>query len=162
MPLDITSFGYTSNLWDNLSPADNTVTKLGGYCIPCLATTAMSPGDAVVIDTAAPASDTAFPSVKTVASANSTAGVGFYYASQGTTPNQWDSTRTAASGDLVMVQVDGVVKGTASTAISAGALVGTSSTAGQVVTTSTASANLGRALSAASVQGDKIYILVSR
>ena len=163
MPLDATDLGYISMLRDNPSPADNTTTKVGGYCIIAVATSAMSPGDAVVIDTsAAAASATVYPSVKTTTSANATTGAGFYIASFGNTPQIWDYSRTAASGDLVLVQVNGIAVGTASTSISIGALLGTSTTAGQVVTTSTTNATMGRSLSTATTQGDKVYILVGR
>lgn len=163
MPLDATDFGYVSMLRDNPSPADSTTTKVGGYCIIAKATSAMSPGNVVIIDTsAAAASSTVYPSVTTTASANSTAGAGFYVASYGTTPQTWDFTRTAASGDLVLVQVNGIVLATASTSISIGALVGTSTTAGQVVTTSTTNATMGRCLSTATTQGDGVYVLIGR
>jgi hypothetical protein len=114
----------------------------------------MSPGAVVIVDTSADYSYT------TTASANATTVAGFYVAKMNP-GQQWDFESAAASGDKILIVKCGRVKAIASAAISRGARVGTSTTAGQVVTTTTQDASAGRAVTAATLQADYIYVDVS-
>ena len=156
MALDATDFGYVSMLRDEPSPGDSTYVKVGGYCVTGLATSAMTPGNVVIVDTATAGS------YKTTTSANATTIAGFVVAGLGTTgaSMQWDFVSTIASGQRILILVKGVVSAFASTAISIGARVGTSTTAGAVVTTTTQDASRGLALEAATTAGDRIRVLV--
>lgn len=154
MPLDATDFGYVSMLRDEPSPGDYVRYKVGGYCVVGTATSAMNPNDAVIVDSGAD------DSYKTTTSANSTAGAGYVVASIATSGEQWDFSSAIANGSKILVLVKGVVLGTASTAITRGARVGTSTTAGRVVTTTTQDASLGIALQTATTAGNQIRILV--
>jgi hypothetical protein len=155
MPLDATAFGYVSNLWDEPSPGDTTNIKVGGFCIWGTATSAMTPGNIVIADSSAD------DSYKTTTSANSTSVVGYVVAGWGTvTGSGWDYSSTIASGQKILILIKGVVLATASAAITRGARVGTSTTAGQVVTTTTQDASKGIALNTATAQGDTIRVLV--
>lgn len=153
MPLDATDFGYVSIPRDEPSPGDSTNIKVGGYCIVGTSGSTMNPGDALIVSTAA--DDTYL----TTTSANATGIAGFVVASL---PRgmQWDYDSAIASGVKILVVIKGVVRGTASAAITRGDRVGTSTTAGQVATTSTQDGRLGRALQAATAQGDRLRILV--
>lgn len=154
MPLDATDFGYVSMLRDEPSPGDYVRYKVGGYCVVGTATSAMNPGDAVIVDSGAD------DSYKTTTSANSTSRGGFVVAGIGAAGQQWDFASAIANGSKILVLVKGVVLGTASAAITRGARVGTSTTAGQVVTTTTQDASFGVALQTATTQGNQIRILV--
>lgn len=154
MPLDATDFGDVSMLRDEPSPGDYVRIKEGGYCVVGTATSAMNPGDAVIVDSGAD------DSYKTTTSASSVAKAGFVVAGIGTSGEQWDYASAIANGSKILVRVKGVVLGRASTAITRGARVGTSTTAGQVVTTTTQDASLGIALQTATVQADRIRILI--
>jgi|ERR1044071_8279086 hypothetical protein len=154
MPLDATDFGYVSILRDEPSPGDQTNVKVGGYCVVGSATSAMTPGDIVIADSSAD------DSYKTTTSANSTAVVGYVVAGATYTTAQWDFVSTISSGEKILVLIKGVVLATASAAITRGARVGTSTTAGQVVTTTTQDASRGIALQTATTQGDRIRVLV--
>lgn len=149
-----TAFGDVSIMWDNPDPGNQTNTKVGGAaCVFGVATTTMSPGMVVIHD-----SSTNY-GYATTASANSTAGAGYFVASlRNGSGGTWDYDSTAAIGDVVLIRKCGRVKAIASTAISRGARVGTSTTAGQVVTTTTQDASMGRAVTAATTQGDAIYV----
>lgn len=152
MPIDATDFGDVSMLRDEPSPGDYVRIKEGGYCVVGTATSAMNPGDAVVVDSGAD------DSYKTTTSANATSRGGFAVAGMGY-GQQWDYTSAIANGSKILVRVKGVTLGRASTAITRGARVGTSTTAGQVVTTTTQDASFGVALQTATAQGDRIRIL---
>jgi uncharacterized protein DUF2190 len=155
MPIDATAFGYVSTLWDQPSPADSTNIKVGGYCVWGTATSTMNPNDIVIADSAAD------DSYKTTTSANSTSVVGYVVAGWGSvTGGGWDYSSAIASGQKILVLVKGVVLATASAAITRGARVGTSTTAGRVVTTTTQDASKGIALQTASAAGDQIRVLV--
>lgn len=156
MPLDATGFGYVSMLWDEPSPADSTTTKVGGLCVVGTATSAVSLGDIVIVDSAAD------DSYKTTTSANSTARAGFVVAGLNTvTAGGWDfQTTSIASGSKILIGVKGVFNGTSSTTISRGSNVGTSTTAGQVATTSTQDAVIGKTLTASTGAAQSIRILV--
>lgn len=156
MAIDATDFGDVSMLRAEPSPGDYVRTKVGGYCIVGTATSAMNPGDAVVIDTAAD------DSYKTTTSANATTGGGFVVAGMGTAGNQWNYTSAISSGALILVRVAGVVLATAASAVSRGDRVGTTTTAGAVGTTTTAAAGLGRALQAAAGALSTFRVLISR
>jgi len=150
-----TAFGYVSNLWDEpLDLSAGTSEKAGGYCIWGTASSAMTPGNVVIVDSSA---DLSF---KTTTSANSTARPCYVIAGQSSIVNEWDYSSAIASGAKILVLIKGVVLATASAAILRGARVGTSTTAGQVVTTTTQDASAGVAMTAASAQGDQIYVLV--
>ena len=153
--LDATDFGDVSMLRDEPSGDAGTRTKVGGYCVVGTATSAMNPGDAVVVDTAAD------DSYQTTASANATTGAGFVVAGMGN-GMQWNYTAAIASGQLVLIRVLGVVLATASAAITRGDRVGTSTTAGRVATTSTAGAGFGRALQSPTVAGQTFRVLLGR
>lgn len=149
---DATDFGYVSILRDNGDLENSTNTKVGGAsCVWGYATSAMSPGAIVIHDTAADFSYT------TTASANST-GVAGYYVAKMNPGLQWDFNSAAVVGDTVLIVKAGRVKATASAAIVRGARVGTSTTAGSVVTTTTQDANGGKAATAATLAGDAIYV----
>ena|SRR6185369_619877 len=152
MPLDVTNFGYVSILIDEPDLDNTAPIKVGGAsCVWGYATSAMSPGNVVIHDTSADLSYT------TTTSASATTVAGFYIAKLN--PGlQWDFSNAAASGDKILVLKSGRVAAIASTAISRGARVGTSTTAGQVVTTTTQDASAGRAVTAATTQGDTIYV----
>lgn len=154
--LDATDFGYVSMLRDQPVPGEQTYEKVGGYCVHGLATSAMTPGNVVIVDSAAD------DSYKTTTSANSTSVAGYVVAGLGTTGGgmQWDYVTTIASGQRILVLVKGVVLATASAAILRGARVGSSTTAGQVVTTTTQDAARGIALQASTLAGDRIRVLV--
>jgi len=153
MPIDATDFGDVSMLRDEPSPGDYVRIKEGGYCVVGTATSAMNPGDCVIVDAGAD------DSYKTTTSASSVAKAGFVVAGLGATNKQWDYVSAIANGSLILVRVKGVTLGRASAAITRGARVGTSTTAGQVVTTTTQDASLGLALQTATAQGDRIRIL---
>lgn len=155
MPLDATDFGYVSILRDEPSPGDSTNVKVGGAsCVWGYATSSMNPGDIVIVDTAADYS------YKTTTSASQTTVAGFVVAHL--EPGmKWNFSGAIVSGDKILVVKAGRVAAKASTAISRGALVGTSTTAGYVVTTTTQDAGAGRAVTAASTLGDTIYVDVS-
>lgn len=149
---DATDFGYVSILRDNADLENQTNTKVGGAaCVWGYATSAMSPGYVVIHDTSADYSYT------TTTSADATTIAGYMVAVMNPN-NQWDFNSAAASGDKVLIVKSGRVKAVASTSISRGARVGTSTTAGQVVTTTTQDASYGRAVTAATTQGDAIYV----
>lgn len=152
--IDATDFGYVSMLRDQ-PVGDGTYVKVGGYCVTGLAGSAMTPGDVVIVSTA---DDT----YATTTSANSTSVAGYVVAGLGTTGGgmQWDYDSTIASGQRILILVKGVVLATASAAITRGARVGTSTTAGQVVTTTTQDASKGLALQTATLAGDRIRVLV--
>jgi hypothetical protein len=156
--IDATDFGYVSTLRDQ--PKDivaQTAIREGGYCYGRgFATSAMTPGNVVVVDTAAA------NSFKTTTSAAATTAVGYVVAGLGTVMGgqQWDYSSTIASGQQILILLKGVVIGVASTSIAIGARVGTSTTAGAVVTTTTQDTAVGRAISTATTAGDAIYILV--
>lgn len=157
MPIDATDFGYVSMLRDEPSPGDNTYLKIGGYCVTGVATSTMTPGNVVIVDSSAD------DSYKTTTSANSTSVAGFVVAglgAQGTAGMQWDYVSSIAIGQRILILVKGVVLATASAAISRGARVGTSTTAGQVATTTTQDASKGVALQTASTAGSTIRVLV--
>jgi hypothetical protein len=152
--IDATDFGDVSQLRDE-PDGSGVRTKVGGYCVIGTATSAMNPGDAVVIDTAAD------DSYKTTTSANATIGGGFVVAGMGN-GMQWDYVSAIASGKLILIRVAGVVLATASAAITRGDRVGTSTTAGRVATTTTAGAGLGRALQQPTVAGQTFRVLLGR
>ncbi len=151
MPLNATGLGYISILWDEPDVQNSTNTKVGGNCVWGYATSAMSPGNVVIHDTSADYSYT------TSASANATTVAGFYVATA-SPDGGWDFQSAAASGDKILVLKEGRVAATASTSITRGARVGTSTTAGAVVTTTTQDASVGKAVTAATTAGDTIYI----
>lgn len=152
MPLDVTNFGYVSILIDEPDLDNSAATKVGGAsCVWGYATSSMNPNDVVIHDTSADLSYT------TTTSASATTVAGFYIAKLNP-GRQWDFSNAAASGDTILVLKAGRVKATASTSISRGARVGTSTTAGAVVTTTTQDASAGRAVTAATTAGDVIYI----
>lgn len=159
MAIDATDFGYVSTLRDEPDDlAAQTSVKVGGYCYSKgLASSAMNPGDIIVVDTATA------NSFKTTTSANATTVAGYVVAGLGTglgAGMQWDYVSAIASGQQILILLKGVVKATASTSISIGARVGTSTTAGRVVTTTTQDASKGLAISAATTAGDTVYVLV--
>lgn len=155
MPIDATDFGYVSMLRDEPDVSNLTYLKIGGYCVHGLATSAMNPGDVVIVDSAAD------DSYKTTTSANATTVAGYVIAGLGTTLGmQWDYDSAIVSGQRILILVKGVVLATASAAITRGARVGTSTTAGQVVTTTTQDAAKGLALQTATTAGDRIRVLV--
>lgn len=156
MPIDATDFGDLSMLRDEPSPGDYVRVKVGGYCVVGTATSAMNPGDAVVVDTGAD------DSYKTTTSANATTGGGFVVAGLGTTNKQWNYTAAIANGSLILVRVVGVVLATAASAITRGDRVGTSTTGGAVQTTTTAAGGIGRALQSATGAGSTFRVLISR
>lgn len=154
--IDATDFGYVSMLRDEPSAGDQTYVKVGGYCVTGIATSAMTPGNVVIVDSAAD------DSYKTTTSASSTSVAGYVVAGLGTTGGgmQWDYDSTIASGQRILILVKGVVSAFASAAITRGARVGTSTTAGAVVTTTTQDAAKGIALQTATTAGDRIRVLV--
>ncbi len=152
--LDATDFGDVSMLRDEPSGDAGVRTKVGGYCVVGTATSAMNPGDAVIVDTAAD------DSYKTTASANATTAAGFVVAGMGY-GQQWNYTAAIASGQLILVRIAGVVLATASAAITRGDRVGTSTTAGRVATTTTAGAGLGKALQQPTVAGQTFRVLIT-
>lgn len=151
MPLDATAFGYVTDLWDE-NDGTGAFVKVGGFAVWGTAGGAMTPGNAIVVSTAA--DDTYL----TTTSANSVAGAGFVVAGLGT--YGWDYISAIVSGQKILVLRRGVVLATASAAITRGDRVGTSTTAGRVATTTTQDAALGRALQAATANGDQIRVLV--
>ena len=155
MPTDATDFGWVSILRDEPDVQNSTNIKVGGAsCIWGYATSAMAVGDVVVVDT------TADYSYTTTTSANATTVAGFVVASLN--PGlDWDFVSAIASGAKILIVKCGRVAATASTAISRGARVGTSTTAGAVVTTTTQDASAGRAVTAATDAGDTIYVDVN-
>lgn len=154
--LDATDFGYVSMLRDQPVPGEQTWEKVGGTCVTGVATSAMTPGNIVIVDS------TADDSYTTTTSANSTARPLYVVAGLGTTGGgmQWDYVSTIAIGQRILLLRTGVVLATASAAILRGARVGTSTTAGRVVTTTTQDAAAGVALQAATLAGDQIRVLV--
>lgn len=155
MPFGPTAFGDVSIMWDNPERGGaQTNTKTGGAaCVFGVATTVMSPGMIVIHD-----ANTDY-GYATTASANSTAGAGYFVATlRNGSGGTWDYDSNAAIGDVVLIRKSGRVKAIASTAISRGARVGTSTTAGRVVTTTTQDAAMGRAVTAATLAGDAIYV----
>jgi hypothetical protein len=157
--IDATDFGDVSMLRDDPDPGNYVRLKTGGYCVVGTATSAMNPGDAVVVDTG---NDDSY---KTTTSANATTGAGFVVASRGSGAvqgMQWDYVSAIVNGSPILVRVEGIVLATAASAVSRGDRVGTSTTAGQVQTTTTAAAGLGRALQAASGAGSTFRVLISR
>ncbi len=151
MPLDATGFGYVTILWDEPDVQNSTNFKVGGNCVWGYATSAIPLGGVVIHDTAADYS------YKTTTSASQTT-VGGYYVAKLNPGQQWDFQSDAASGDTILVLKEGRVKTIASTSILRGARIGTSTTVGQVVTTTTQDANAGTAVTAATTQGDAIYV----
>lgn len=156
MPIDATDFGYVSMLRDEPDLKNGTYLKIGGYCVTGVSTSAMTPGNVVIVDSAAD------DSYKTTTSANATTIAGYVVAGLGTTGGgmQWDYVTAITSGQRILILVKGVVRGFASAAITRGARVGTSTTAGAVVTTTTQDASKGLALNTATTAGDRIRILV--
>lgn len=154
MPLDATALGYSSTLWDEPDPASGGSTiKVGGRCVVGTLVGTANPGDVVVVDT------TADDSYSTTTSANATSVAGFVVA--GLNGSQWDYVSAIVAGQKILVLVEGVVLATASAAIATrGTLVGTSTTAGRIVTTSTANATIGRTLQVAAGAASQIRVLV--
>ena len=155
MATDATDFGWVSILRDEPDVQNSTNIKVGGAsCIWGFATSTMSPGNVVIVDTGADYSYT------TTTSANATTVAGFVVASMN--PGQdWDFVSTIASGAKILIVKCGRVAAVASTSITRGARVGTSTTAGAVVTTTTQDASAGRAVTGASLAGDVIYVDVN-
>jgi hypothetical protein len=93
--------------------------------------------------------------VATTTSAGSTAVIGVAVGPVKASGNCADG-----AGEKVLVCVWGRCKVKVAGAVSVGALLGTSTTAGKATTTSTAGAILGKALAAASTDGDIIPVFV--
>ncbi len=155
MATDATDFGWVSILRDEPDVQNSTNIKVGGAsCIWGFATSTMSPGNIVIVDTAADFSYT------TTTSANATTRAGFVVA--GMNPGQdWDFVSAIAVGQKILICKGGRVAAVASTSITRGARVGTSTTAGAVVTTTTQDAAAGRAVTGASLAGDVVYVDVN-
>ncbi len=157
MPTDATDFGWVSILRDEPDVQNSTNIKVGGAsCVWGYATSTMSPGNVVVTDTSADYS------YATTTSADAVTVAGFVVASMNPSLGQdWDFVSTIASGSKILIVKCGRVAAVASTSITRGARVGTSTTAGAVVTTTTQDAAAGKAVTAATLAGDVIYVDVN-
>lgn len=132
----------------------------GGIVLPFIATAALNVGDPV-FTTAAADNEVS----KSATAADYQAGVGIVVGGAQTdyAAMQEDGIigePAAEAGELVFVMVLGKAKAVAQAAIAAGAKVGQSSVSGEVIGAAAAGQRIGTALTAATLEGDIITVLV--
>lgn len=146
-----------------IAPAEDIFNQkaTGGIVFPFIATAALNIGDPVFV-TAAADNEVS----KSATAADYQAGVGVVVGG-----TQFDNAvmqedgvigaLAADAGELVLVMISGKAKCIAQAAIAAGAKVGQSAVSGEVIGAAAAGQRIGTALTAATLEGDIITVLVN-